>query len=365
MRAADGMIERWHALERVAVQPSPMASPAFALAAPALAPRARPTTFLHESARGELWLAAPLNLNGWRYRPLLPLASSRWSDFFLGGAPLLRADHANEALTRLTDELRGRGYVALELATLPLDGPFMAELQRFARRRRMALTVMSRWRRAVLDTTQDAEQWWNSLPAKRRKEWRRLKRRLGEHGEITFQALAPGDPLKPWLDDFLTLERGGWKGRRGTAIACDPRHTAFVARMTEAFHRREALRFWRLRLNGATIATLFGFRCGEELWLGKIAHDETWNACSPGVLLVIEATRAILAEKGLRLADSAADPHHPMIDHLWRQRRACGDVLLALPGVSAFSHATLLRLERARRVLRGAAKRAWRRFRRH
>ena len=352
------MLAKWHRLERQAPDPSPMSSAAYALAAQCLPDRLRPLTILHETPAGDLSLAACVRLSG-RYGPLLKMATTRWNAFFVGGAPLM-----TDSILPLTQELARRNVRALKLATAPLEGPFHEALSRQAAAHGLKMHVLASWRRAMLDATQTADEWWrNDISSKRRKALKRLHHRLAEAGELTFESLSPADELQPWLEDFLALEKAGWKGRRGTAIACDAMQTRFVREMTQAFHARKNLRFWRLKLNDRTIAALFAMLVGDVLWLGKIAYDETLHKFSPGVLLVVEATREILADPAVRLADSSADPGHPMIDHLWKQRKAYGDVLLAtMPAAKGF--AGIVALERTRLALRNRLKRAWHPLRR-
>ena len=353
----------WWRLAATALEPSAPATPAFALAAMRhLAAGDRPL-LVHDCAdAGECRFVAPVVESAWRWRPFGRLASSRFSDFFFLGLPLVTGEEPAVAVRALLQRLRARGNAALELCAVPEDGPFWRQLQREAP---AAPVVLARWQRAVLDATREPEEWWRSdISGKRRKEYRRLWKRLQQQGEVTFQALEPGDDVRPWLEEFLALEASGWKGRAGTAILCDARNAAFVRQMVMDFHAHGALRFWRLLLNGRAIAGLFGLLVQDVLWLGKIARDERLDAFSPGVLLTIEATRHILADPAIRLADSSADPDHPMIDHLWRQRQTMVDALVPLPDVSSVRFQALLALERARRAARARAKAAWHRLRR-
>jgi hypothetical protein len=63
----------------------------------------------------------------------------------------------------------------------------------------------------------------------------------------------------------------------------------------------------------------------------KTAFDERYARFSPGVLLQLE-NLALLERPGIRWADSCAAPDHPMIDSLWRERRAIGRYSIAIGG---------------------------------
>lgn len=364
LQKVDGLpdLAAWWRLAHDAPEPSGQAAPALALAAWRHLPAGKRPVLVHDcDGAGACRFVAPVRESFWRWRPLGRLVSTRFSDFFFLGVPLLSADDSAAAVRALLQRLRARGNVALELCTVPEEGAFWQLVRRAAPGKPV---VLARWRRAVLDATRDPEEWWRrDVSSKRRKEYRRLWKRLQQQGRLEFQALAEGEDVRPWLEDFLALEASGWKGRAGTAIACDAHNAAFVRRMVTDFHAHGALRFWRLTLDGRWIAGLFGLMVQDVLWLGKIARDESLDAFSPGVLLTIEATRRILADPAIRLADSSADPDHPMIDHLWRQRQTMVDALVPLPGVSTARFQALLALERVRRAARAKAKVAWHRLR--
>ena len=57
-------------------------------------------------------------------------------------------------------------------------------------------------------------------------------------------------------------------------------------------------------------------------------------------------------------ADSCAEPGHPMIDHIWRDRLDMRDVLIGRPGQNPALFALLCRLERIRRAIRKTLKTA-------
>jgi hypothetical protein len=62
---------------------------------------------------------------------------------------------------------------------------------------------------------------------------------------------------------------------------------------------------------------------------------------------MMELTDALLADDAVAFADSCATPDHPMIDHLWRERIAVADMMIALRPGAQF--AVACRLESARR----------------
>lgn len=214
--------------------------------------------------------------------------------------------------------------------------------------------------RAALRCNGDHDAWFEaSFSRKRRKEFRRLKARLGEQGTLAFEVNAPsGAALDHWIDAFCRLEKAGWKGRAGTAVGSSDGLTAFLR---DSLHRLSAdgkLVCWSLMLDAKPVAMMFGVRDAGRCWIVKIARDEELDRFSPGQLLVLEVSRWLFEQDDIMFADSCAEPGHPMIDHIWRDRLDMRDVLIGRPGQNAALFALICQLERARRAARTTLKTA-------
>jgi CelD/BcsL family acetyltransferase involved in cellulose biosynthesis len=239
------------------------------------------------------------------------------------------------------------------LRGIPAEGPFWDALQMASSR----FAILAHWSRAALKPAGSFEAWFAAnFPRKRRKEFRRLRARLTDRGELASPSLGAGDEVEPWIAGLLELEEKGWKGRRGTALRSKAPAALAFADICRNLHAAGKLRFWSLTLRGRTIASLFAVREGPAAWLGKIAYDEAFAKYSPGVQLVLDATEKLFAEGGISLVDSCAIPDHPMIDHLWRDRVAVADVLVAGASVGPARFAAVAAAERLRRATREAAR---------
>jgi CelD/BcsL family acetyltransferase involved in cellulose biosynthesis len=214
----------------------------------------------------------------------------------------------------------------LLLRNLPINHPTTAALLEAAPK----AFVLRKWERATLALTGSFENWLQgNFDHKRRKELKRLRARLGEQGNLTFESLQAGAKITPFLDDFLHLESAGWKGRRGSAIAHNANAKAALKAALKEMHGLGKLRFWRMHLDGKPIAALFALVDDGVVALGKIAHAEEFARFSPGVLLIVDVTEHLFNEPGCTFADSNAMPDHPMINRIWRDRMSCMDVLVA------------------------------------
>jgi hypothetical protein len=196
-----------------------------------------------------------------------------------------------------------------------------------------------------------------ALPHKKLKELGRQLRRLGDDGAVAWDMARDPAAISAALADFLALEQAGWKGRAGTAAAREPSLRAFLEAAVSSLAREGKAEITRLVLADRAIAALIVLRSGDSAWCWKIAYDEQHARASPGVQLMLEATKALLAEPGLARVDSCAAPDHPMIDHIWRERLPLADRLV-LPGAHGGAAFAFTRaLEAARIGAIAAAKR--------
>ena len=107
-----------------------------------------------------------------------------------------------------------------------------------------------------------------------------MRRRLQERvGELTVRDRS-GE--RDAYEEFLALERSGWKGTAGTAMASDPGHAEFFRELCSAF--ADAGRLQLLSLDGEqrTVAMKCNLIAGEVTYCFKIAFDEQLSQLSPG-----------------------------------------------------------------------------------
>jgi hypothetical protein len=119
-----------------------------------------------------------------------------------------------------------------------------------------------------------------------------------------------------------------------------------------------------LKLDGKAIAATVALRSGDMMFGWKTAYDESYAKHSPGVQLMLGLTEAVAADTSVRAMDSCAAPNHPMIDHLWCDRRAIADRMFAVSAEHAAAFEMATRLETMRRAAIARAKAVRSRLRR-
>lgn len=320
-RAVPAIEAAWADLSGNAVEANPFFAPALLL--PAL-----------DAFAGKDVRVAIVRDRGERLIALMPVAPARgysrlpvryletWMHehcFF--AAPLLRRGCEAAALSALFDLVENDGAF-FRLRHLPAEGAIATAAARVAGQSGRLCASSARYERAMLgggyetDAVLDA-----SLRGKKRKELRRQRARLEDAGAVRFETLAARKDLELWTQDFLTLERAGWKGGKNSALASNADGAGFFrAALARAFDAG-LLDFHRLCTGDKPIAMIVNFIDSGAGYSFKIAYDEDFARFSPGVLLEIEMMRALEQREGLRFIDSCAARDHPMINSLWRERR--------------------------------------------
>ncbi len=361
VRLAEARVD-WKALAKRALEPNVFYDPDFALPAVAALGQTK-------ALRAVLVHTDEVDRPG-RVCGLFPFTlSRRWGvpvtagvafihPYAMSSAPLVDPDGAGATVAAFLRWLeRGEGAPAAWLFRfLPQDGPLKDALDEALAESDMLVRTYARYDRAVLDGPQiDLADFEATLSPKRYREYRRLRRKLGEHGAVTVTRAVEPDDVQAAIEEYLALEASGWKGRRGTAAAL----TAETRKMFEAIagglSQTGQIRVDSLRVGRAPAAIAVSCGIKDSWWLWKISFDEDYARYSPGVLAVLDVSE--MAVRDGDHYDSCALPGIAMIERLWRQRRPYADMLIVPRRLGALGGA-VVGLESLRRQAETAARRA-------
>ena len=302
-RALAALVPAWEELAARALEPNPFYEHWTVLPAlEAFAPQAE-LCFLAVRLHGTLAGLFPFEWTR-RYKgaPVRALSSWRHRHMLLG-TPLVRADLARECLAVLFEEL---STPIVEFRHIPAGGAFERLL-----RERAAPFVVSEYSRALLR---------KNGAATPRRTLRQAEKGLRRLGCLSSVALEPGDDAGTWIGDFLQLEASGWKGRRGSALACKPHDRRFAEALFTEAHRRGRLIGIGLDLDGRAITRHLSLRAGRGAYVYKIAYDERYAKYSPGVLTELETIRHFETLAELEWMDSFTGPDNATFRALWKDR---------------------------------------------
>ncbi|MFM5949327.1 MAG: GNAT family N-acetyltransferase [Novosphingobium sp.] len=339
----------WDALAQCAAEPNPFHESWYLLPALRALDPAGSISILQVAADGDLIGLLPVRHERRYYgRPIPQLCGWIHGNCFLG-SPLVASGLEKAFWRALLDwaDRQGGTSLFLHLAALPLDGPLHAALKAVLAEQDRLAGLVFREERAMLASDLSPHSYFEeSLSGKKRKELRRQFARLSELGEVRFERSRDDQGLARWIDDFLALEHSGWKGTAGSALASHQTTTRLFRDALQGAANRDRLERLTLTLDETPIAMLVNFLTPPGAFSYKTAFDERYARYSPGVLVQRE-NLDLLADLQIEWCDSCAAADHPMIDHIWRERRSVGRVSIAIGGKlrrSLFS--ALLKLER-------------------
>lgn len=287
-----------------------------------------------------------------------PVARPFLSPFVTATPPLVADGAVLDALvTGLALASGGHGW---RWPLLPQDGPGRG-LVAAMRRAGWEVGIAASFERPVLLRRASHEAFLAHHPHKGRlKDLRRRERRLSELGVVACETATEGEALCSAVEAFLALERSGWKGAAGTALACRQETAAFARALFSGGPGPVRPRADVLLLDGRAIAVSLALVSGGTATLLKTAYDEAHRAHAPGLLLEAEIVRRLHASGFAEKLDSASLPGSPL-ENLYPDRETVAEILALPPGCGGPSLDTRLRLARFEARARTRAKRLLRR----
>lgn len=327
----------WRDLADAALEPNPFFEPPFVEAAwRCLRPRGVALLVVRDGAR---WLAClPVqrlpgidgSLIGWRHA------------YGFLSTPLIDREHVDVAVARLLEPMRDRSLALLALSTVS-RGPVAHALRLAANE----MGVEVAWERQVARAALVARNRPDSaplLPAKRRADLRRrrrrLERRLGQPLEVSDRA-----GIAHEHERFLALEAAGWKGRNGTALATAG-HGPLFLELASSFAAEDRFRLYALTAGERVVAMSTMLVAGDMAFGFKSAYDERHRPDAPGALLLHEMLDELRSDDRLRIIDSCSAPDSELVNRMMPDRRELVSFVIASRAARPLIRAAI-RLRRA------------------
>ena len=333
---APNALPAWDALASWASEPNPFFEPWYLLPSLQALDPLGSVDMLRFEIDGDLAGLLPVRAESRYYRWPIPQISGWVHPNCFLGAPLVARGLERafwRALLAWADAAPGVSLF-LHLTQFPLSGPLHDALREVLAEQARPHALVHREERALLQSRDAPEDYFAAaLSGKKRKELRRQTTRLAELGQLTVERRDDAVDVPAWASHFLDLERAGWKGEAGSALACAPETEALFRHALAGAAERGRLERLSLNLDGRPIAMLASFLTPPVAFSYKTAFDERFARFSPGVLLQRE-NLAMLGRKGIESTDSCASADHPMIDHIWRERRPVGRLSIGIGGAA-------------------------------
>ncbi|MEQ5787649.1 GNAT family N-acetyltransferase [Erythrobacter sp. NFXS35] len=248
------------------------------------------------------------------------------------GSPMILPGAQRAFWQALLAHLDHRPGIALGLCchALPLDDPGTAALTSLCAEQGRLIHCTERFERPARIPQGKAA----SHPRANRK----LEKRLDTLEQRLEQAMGPvslllhtnAEETEVWIGAFLALERAGWKGRAGSALASSAATAGLFREAIRHGQRVGAVRLASLRAGDDIIAMTCWFVAQGHGYGFKMAYDEALRPLAPGRLLMRRVLRLLDGDAPL-LFDTCNPPDTPS-DAFWPDRRELGSFAVAIGG---------------------------------
>ena len=292
--------------------------------------------------------------------PISVLAAPPFAHAYLA-MPAIDRDLLDETLEAMLACIAGDPSLPkiIALDAMRADGATMRALTRVLDSRGSTPCILRRSLRPMLASNLDGKHYMEkALSGSSRKKLRQHRRRLAEKGAFESKIVTEPEAVGRALEDFLRLEAAGWKGRKRTALLCNPADATFTREMMTSLAPQGDAWIHALYLDGRPVSMQIVLRAGAAAFTWKTAYDEALHDFSPGMLLLEDYTAALLADHGIAYVDSCSYDDSGFMA-AWGERQAMAELWIDARrgGSAAFAH--LSRLQDIYLRLRAQAKAAY------
>lgn len=250
------------------------------------------------------------------------------------GTPLVDAEDAAETIDNLFEALIAPEASLPPVLVLPdirLNGAFTQLAKAVAIGRNLPLTITSPYLRPMLDSDMDALAYLNKAVSPHHlRDIRRQWRQLEKLGTVAYNVSRQPDEIRLRMEEFLTLEASGWKGKKRSAMVMDRYRAAFAREAVTNLAEIDGVRIHTIDFNGRAIASMIVFLMSGEAYTWKTAYNENFAKYSPGKMLMAQLTEWHLDDANIMRSDSCAVPDHPIMSRFWEERENMGTLVIGL-----------------------------------
>lgn len=134
--------------------------------------------------------------------------------------------------------------------------------------------------------TGDFDHFLNSRSKHFRKEFRRKSRNLSRDfgTDIVYDVVKDSRILNA-LDEFVDLEKKGWKGQQKSALYFRKHLMASYKNLLTGPKSNLEPMIFQLKVNGMLVSSSIAIKTQKSLYIHRIAYDEHFSKYSPGILL--------------------------------------------------------------------------------
>jgi hypothetical protein len=188
-----------------------------------------------------------------------------------------------------------------ELNTFAPDSRTLSEL--------LSMLSARKWKHRILTTPSSAiplpDSWEKYLSQIPRKERSKIKRRFKEVEncfQVSFTKCTDEVEIPVALNALYELHQSRWKRRGMSGTFSSAERRAFYREMALSFLKRGWLEFWQMSLDDKLVASQFGFRYGQTLYVLQKGFDPEYMDLSVGYVLEAYVIKTLISD-GIRSYD--------------------------------------------------------------
>ncbi|MET0068353.1 MAG: GNAT family N-acetyltransferase [Candidatus Thiodiazotropha sp.] len=200
------------------------------------------------------------------------------------------------SLDALCQSIVKRGRPTL-LGRLHSEDPVIETFEKTAHKRGILLKVRNTGS-PYIEISSGWDDYFQLLSSRRRQDYRRARRRLSDHGEVSVTFSLPNQGnVDQLLEEVFRVEQASWKGRNNTAINCRPEMKQFFKTYARSVCTNQQIVISSLQLNGESIAVQLLVEHAKRWWILKIGYDDEWKKYSPGMQLMFDTLKEAFDRK--------------------------------------------------------------------
>lgn len=161
--------------------------------------------------------------------------------------------------------------------------------------RKVAVTHWSKY----LDFSDGFDAFWDQYNRKFTKGIEKKYQKANSMGNIRLVCATEMKSLPSAFEEFLEVEKSGWKGEKGTSVKQQPAKLQFYTTLLNEYGQLGLCQINLLYLDDVVIAAQFCVRVGNLLQLLKIGFREEYAELSPGYLIIYELLKRPYSETGI------------------------------------------------------------------
>ncbi|MHC2000961.1 GNAT family N-acetyltransferase [Methylobacterium sp. CM6241] len=195
-------------------------------------------------------------------------------------------------------------------------------------------SIASRFERPIVERRGSYAGFLDEHPHRSRmKDLSRRHRNLSKRGTLSHDIATGGDRLNDAVAGFLRLEKAGWKGRAGTALASRPQHEAFARALFTGADGPVRVRADSLLLDGRPLSISLALVASGTATLLKTTFEENERSSAPGLLLEARIIEALYGTGFAERLDSATLAGS-VLENLYPDRETICEIVAAPSGAA-------------------------------